>query len=100
MYDQLTKFYPEVDSYKLYHAQSLYKAGMYVEAQKVAQQIENPEYQEKILQLQIAIQYELEEIAHAKSLIQQLPPDSAEFVISQGCMLFKEEKFEEARAKF
>jgi tetratricopeptide repeat protein 30 len=29
IYDQLTKFYPEVDSYKLYHAQSLYKAGMY-----------------------------------------------------------------------
>lgn len=69
MYDQLTKFYPECDSYKLYHAQSLYKAGMYVEAQKVAQQIENQEYQEKILQLQIAIQYELEEISHAKSLI-------------------------------
>jgi len=51
MYDQLTKFYPEVDSYKLYHAQSLYKAGMYTEAQKVAQQIENPEYADRILQL-------------------------------------------------
>lgn len=36
MYDQLTKFYPEIDQYKLYHAQCLYKAGMYVEAQKVA----------------------------------------------------------------
>ncbi len=32
MYDQLTKFFPEVDSYKLYHAQALYKAGLYVEA--------------------------------------------------------------------
>jgi tetratricopeptide repeat protein 30 len=51
MYDQLTKFYPEVDSYKLYHAQSLYKAGLYTEAQKVAQQIENPEYADRILQL-------------------------------------------------
>jgi tetratricopeptide repeat protein 30 len=29
-----------------------------------------------------------------------MPPDSAEYVISQGCMLYKEEKFEEARAKF
>lgn len=37
MYDQLTKFYPEVESYKLYHAQSLYKNAMYNEAQKVAQ---------------------------------------------------------------
>ncbi len=100
MYDQLTKFYPEVDSYKLYHAQSLYKAGLYTEAQKVAQQIENQEYADRILQLQIAIQYELEEISHAKSLIQQMPPDSAEMIIAQGCLLFKEEKFEEARQKF
>ncbi len=100
MYDQLTKFFPEVDSYKLYHAQALYKAGMYVEAQKVAQQIENQDYQEKVLQLQIAIQYELEEISHAKALISQLPPDSPEYVIAQGCMLYKEEKYEEGRVKF
>jgi tetratricopeptide repeat protein 30 len=100
LYDQLTKFYPQVDSYKLYHAQSLFKAGLYTEASKVAQQIENPEYQPKIQQLQVAIQYELEEIAHAKTLIGQLPPDSAEAIVAQGCMLFKEEKYEEARAKF
>jgi tetratricopeptide repeat protein 30 len=48
-YDQLTKFFPDVDSYKLYHAQSLFKAAMYQDAQKVVQQIENPEYAEKIL---------------------------------------------------
>lgn len=29
MYDQLTKFYPDVVQYKLYHAQCLLKAGMY-----------------------------------------------------------------------
>jgi tetratricopeptide repeat protein 30 len=49
MYDQLTKFFPDVDSYKIYHAQSLYKAGLYVEAQKIAQQIENQEFADKIL---------------------------------------------------
>jgi len=100
MYDQLTKFYPSVDSYKLYHAQSLFKAGLYTEASKVAQQIENAEYSSKIQQLQVAIQYELEEIAHTKTLISQMPPDSSEAVVATGCMLFKEEKYEEARAKF
>ena len=100
MYDQLAKFNPEVDSYKLYHAQCLYKAGLYTDAQKVAQQIENQEYSDKVLQLQIAIQYELEEISHAKSLIQQMPPDVAECTIAHGCMLYKEEKYEEARVKF
>jgi len=51
MYDQLTKFYPDVDQYKLYHAQSLLKAGAYPEASKVAQQIESQEYADRILQL-------------------------------------------------
>jgi tetratricopeptide repeat protein 30 len=50
--------------------------------------------------LQCSIQYELEEISYAKSFIQQMPPDSAEAVVAQGCMLYKEEKFEEAKNKF
>jgi len=29
-----------------------------------------------------------------------MPPDSAEMVIAQACLLFKEEKYEEARQKF
>jgi hypothetical protein len=29
-----------------------------------------------------------------------MPMDSAESVIAQGCMLYKEEKYEEARVKF
>ena len=51
MYDQLTKFYQDVIQYKLYHAQCLLKAGMYQEASKVAQQIDHPDYADKILQL-------------------------------------------------
>lgn len=35
MYDQLTKFFPESDSYKLYHAQALFKATYYEDAKKV-----------------------------------------------------------------
>ena len=100
MYDQLTKFYPDVAQYKLYHAQCLLKAGLYADASKVAQQIENPEYADKILQLQTHIQYELEEMAHAKSLITQMPPDCAEAVVAEGCILYKEEKYEEAKTKF
>jgi hypothetical protein len=29
-----------------------------------------------------------------------MPPDSAEAVVAQGCMLYKEEKYEEAKNKF
>ena len=52
------------------------------------------------MQLQVSIQYELEEITQAKSLIQQMPPDSSEAIVAEGCMFFKESKFDEARAKF
>ena len=43
---------------------------MYQDALKVLQGIENRDFEEKILQLQISIQYELEEITAAKALIQ------------------------------
>jgi hypothetical protein len=29
-----------------------------------------------------------------------MPPDAAEATIAQGCLLYKEEKYEEARLKF
>lgn len=39
-------------------------------------------------------------MAHAKSLISQMPPDSPEAIIAQGCILYKEDKYEEAKSKF
>jgi len=39
-------------------------------------------------------------MAHAKSLISHMPPDSAEAIVAQGCILYKEEKYEDAYAKF
>lgn len=47
-YEQLSILHPEVDDYRLYYAQSLYKACLYQEAMKVSCQIENPEYQVKV----------------------------------------------------
>jgi hypothetical protein len=29
-----------------------------------------------------------------------MPPDSAEAIVAHGCMLYKEEKYEEAKLKF
>lgn len=73
---------------------------MYAEAGKVASQIEDPQYADKVVQIQMHIQYELEEMAHAKSLIGQLSPESAEAIVAQGCILYKEEKYEQAKDKF
>jgi len=32
IYEQLVRYYPEVDDYKIYYAQSLYKEGLYDES--------------------------------------------------------------------
>jgi tetratricopeptide repeat protein 30 len=48
----------------------------------------------------VHIQYELEEMAHAKSLITQMPEDSTEALVAEGCILYKEDKYEEAKSKF
>jgi len=43
-YEQLTILHPDVDDYRLYYAQSLYKANLYDEAMKVSSQIDSPAY--------------------------------------------------------
>ena len=47
-YEQLSVTYPEVEDYKLYYSQALYKACLYDEAMKVSCQIDNPNYQGKV----------------------------------------------------
>eukprot|EP00064_Thunnus_orientalis_P020592 superscaffoldBa00005742_g20732 len=45
-YEQLTQLHPEVEEYKVYYAQSLYKAGAYAEATKASFQLpqDDPDY--------------------------------------------------------
>ena len=47
-YEQLTYLNPEVEDYRLYYAQSLYKACLYEESMKVSCQIDTPGYQTKV----------------------------------------------------
>ncbi len=49
-YEKLVKYFPEVDDYKLYYSQSLYKAALYNDALKACQGIDNPEYGQKVYQ--------------------------------------------------
>jgi len=71
VYEQLSKFYPEVTEYKLYLAQSHYKNGDFDQALKVTQTINDNAYQQKVILLQSLIRYEQDEIQHAKSLLRQ-----------------------------
>lgn len=71
VYEQLSKFYPEVTEYKLYLAQSHYKNGDFEQALKVSQSINDSAYQQKVILLQSLIRYEQDEIQHAKALLRQ-----------------------------
>ncbi|KAK2177132.1 hypothetical protein NP493_618g01012 [Ridgeia piscesae] len=99
-YEQLMMLQPEVDEYKMYYAQSLYKACLYDEAMKVSCQIENPSSQSKVIKLQAAIKYGEEDLAGAQSLVEQCSSDDPDTEVNHGCLLFKEEQYETACQKF
>ncbi|XP_063778454.1 intraflagellar transport protein 70A isoform X3 [Pseudophryne corroboree] len=99
-YEQLMQINPEVEEYKLYYAQSLYKACMYPEAMKATFLLDNPAYHSKVLKLQACIKYGEEDLSAAKSLVEQMPSDDPECEINLGSLLYKEGQYEEACKKF
>ncbi|KAJ3183113.1 Tetratricopeptide repeat protein 30A [Geranomyces variabilis] len=99
-YEQLTRFYPEVEAYRVYYAQSLYKGGLYDDAQKACAMIDNAETSAKVSKLQAAIKYGMDDLSGCKLLIDQLPPNEPDTIINRACLLFKEGKYEEACAHY
>lgn len=47
-YEQLSQLHPEVEDYKVYYAQSLYKAGAYPEAVKASFALDNTDSHTKV----------------------------------------------------
>ncbi|XP_077125167.1 intraflagellar transport protein 70A isoform X2 [Ranitomeya variabilis] len=99
-YEQLLQINPEVEEYKVYYAQSLYKACMYPEAMKATFLLESPAYQSKVLKLQACIKYGEDDLSGAKSLVEQIPSDDPDSENNLGCLLYKEGQYEEACKKF
>uniref|UniRef100_A0A7N8X6G5 Tetratricopeptide repeat protein 30 n=1 Tax=Mastacembelus armatus TaxID=205130 RepID=A0A7N8X6G5_9TELE len=86
-YEQLTQLHPDVEEYKVYYAQSLYKAGAYPEATKASFILDNPGSHTKV------------QHKHT-SLLEQLPQDDPDYVYNMGCLLYQDGKYEEACKKF
>ncbi|XP_059203873.1 intraflagellar transport protein 70A isoform X1 [Centropristis striata] len=99
-YEQLTQLHPEVEEYKVYYAQSLYKAGAYPEATKASFVLDNPSSHLKMVKLQACIKYCEEDYSAAKSLLEQLPQEDPDYVYNMGCLLYQDGKYEEACKKF
>ncbi|XP_037084938.1 tetratricopeptide repeat protein 30A-like [Pollicipes pollicipes] len=99
-YGRLVQLFPEYEDYRLYYSQALYQACRYEEAMKETSQIDNPDYASKVTKLQAAIKYGQEDLAGAKSMVEQCPSDDPDTAINQACLLFKDERYDEAATKF
>ena len=68
-YEQLMRLCPDVDSYTLYYAQSLFKAGLYEPAMKACQNVaDSAELGGRVIMLQAAIKYEEGDLLDTKVL--------------------------------
>ncbi|KAI8124632.1 Tetratricopeptide repeat protein 30 like protein [Lucilia cuprina] len=100
-YEQLCNLAPKIPKYKFYYAQSLYQAGIFVDALKILKQIsDNEELKEQCLQLQSAILYSSEDFAGAQSVLNQRSSGTAETLNDEGCLLYQADQFESAVQRF
>jgi tetratricopeptide repeat protein 30 len=98
-YEQLTKICPHVEEYQVYHAQSLYKAGLYAESQKASSLIESEHNHQRLCMLQAASCYEQEQLPECKAYLDKCVTDP-DVTVMQGCVLYKESEFEKSLVKF
>ncbi|NXU54905.1 TT30B protein, partial [Turnix velox] len=114
-YEQLAALHPELEAYRLYQAQALYKAGLYTEALRaVGPLLDIPAYHSRALRLQAAIHYAQGDLPAAKSLVEEAlaaaaeggpeaaedPTERADAEINLGCVLYRQGRHEEASSKF
>eukprot|EP01041_Mallomonas_annulata_P009210 gene9210-19102_t len=100
VYEQLLQICPDVDEYKLYYAQSLFKGGMYAEATRAAIRVGGEQLAQKKLLLQAIIKYEQDELLLCKGLLDQCLQDDPDILINNAAVAFKEGKYESARNQY
>jgi tetratricopeptide repeat protein 30 len=99
-YEQLLGICPDVDEYKIYYAQSLFKAGMYPEATRAAVRVDSEQHVERMITLQAVIKYEQDELSLCKALLDRCPSDDPDVLINYAAIAFKEGNFESARTQY
>ena len=99
-YEQLVGICPDVEEYKLYYAQSLYKSGLFAEALKAAIRVEGEQFAQRVLQLQSIIKYEQDELAASKGYLDQCHSDDPDVLINYAAISFKEGNFASARNQY
>ncbi|TPX34411.1 hypothetical protein SeMB42_g07337 [Synchytrium endobioticum] len=99
-YEQLARLFPEVEEYKLYYAQCLYKAGNHVAATKVCLTVDAPNLSEKSRKLQAALKYEANDLEGCKTILDDCSQDDVDTMINTACLVYKEGKVTEALQRY
>ncbi|CCW59539.1 unnamed protein product [Phytomonas sp. EM1] len=100
LYEQLVHVCPNVEEYRVYYAQALYKAGAYQDSTRVSSMIESEQYSMRLTKLQAVIAYEQEDIPQTKSFLEKCSIEDPDTVVLQGCVLYREGNYEGALEKF
>jgi tetratricopeptide repeat protein 30 len=99
-YEQLVALCPDVEEYKIYYAQALYKAGSYPEATRAAVRVEGEQYTQRLLMLQSVIKYEQDELTSCRSLLDQCHSDDPDVLINYAALAFKEGNYTDALEQY
>lgn len=100
VYGSLTAVCPAEQEYRFFHAQTLYQAGRWADASRVAQTIDDPQLAQRALHLQVSIKYEEDDMSATKQFVDRCVPDDPDTLVARGCMAFKEGDFELASRTF
>ena len=99
MYEQLTKYYPDIVEYRINLAQALFKSENYEEALQAANGIPIDYNHQKSI-LQFAIKYQMNDLSDAEKILNNAQEDRQETLVCRGCVLYKDNKFEDAQQMF
>lgn len=99
-YEQLVSICPDVEEYKLYYSQSLYKSGLYAEAMRAAIRVEGEQYSQRVLMLQSIIKYDQDELPASKGYLDQCHAEDPDVLINYAAIAFKEGNFAQARQQY
>ena len=106
-YEQLVRVCPNVEDYRIYQAQSLFKAGAHEEAGRVISKInssssqKNNNNQHRISLLHANIKYEQDELIGCKEELDGgCLSDDPDTICSYAAISFKEEKYQDAIEKY
>ncbi len=71
-----------------------------VQSDKAAKRVDCELYDHRVLMLQAATSYEQNDLPTCKALVDQMLPDEPDTIVNSACILYREDKYEEARQKF